>query len=350
LRRDAGILPVMPLLAFASVSTVVSVMAGNEAVEAVRFMLVLVATALAFQVRSVPVSQPWVLGPVVLQCAVVVALSVVLAVLQDPLVAFGLRELATDRGWGDIYSYDGIYYRVQVIGNALLPVLFLVCLWQRQSAWFHRLGLVASALGLVAAGNLTYFIVAGLAVALRYRHRLTDPRVLLLLGVPALLAGALVLPGTIQELVELKFEGSDSSMGVRFDQWLAAQEGFERLKGAVAVGAGLGARFPDGLERNYSDFLYIELQALYVTWQVGLLGMTLYLGTLVICSRRALAPEGRAIFWLYMLSGVTNPYILDSNQIVTTMLLVHLFPRRADPPSASCAQARPCSAPNLSRS
>jgi O-antigen ligase len=129
------------------------------------------------------------------------------------------------------------------------------------------------------------------------------------------------------EMMQRKFEGSDSSMGVRFDQIDAAVNLWSDSPGSFVFGTGLGSGFPDGRERNYSEFQYIELQSLYLFVQLGLIGMLLYLATLVVNVRHLLDPDGRRIFWLYMLSGCTNPTILDTNQIIATMLLVCLFPR-----------------------
>ncbi|WP_298231555.1 hypothetical protein [uncultured Azohydromonas sp.] len=333
LGRSTTMLALMPLLAYGSASVIGSALAGRDVADAMRFFIVLLATILAFNVRPRTISQPWALAPVALQCVLITALSVGLGVMQDPLVAGTVREMAIENAWGDVYSFDGIYYRVQVIGNALIPLLFMVCLWERKKRFFHKAGLLVSALGLVAAGNLTYFIVAALALALRYRSLLARQWLLLFLLIPLMAVSAIIFSGDAQEIIDRKFEGSDSSMGVRFDQVDAAQRSFENSPASLVFGAGLGARFPDGKERNYSEFLYIELQALYVTYQIGILGMLLYMLTVAWCVRRRLNMEGRSIFWLYMLSGITNPYILDTNQIVMTMLLVHLFPARTTPPA-----------------
>ena len=56
--------------------------------------------------------------------------------------------------------------------------------------------------------------------------------------------------------------------------------------------------------------------------------MAIYATTLWVSARHRLDADGRKIFWLYMLSGCTNPYIFDSNQIIATIVLVVAFPRR----------------------
>lgn len=329
LRVTPSLAAALPIVFYGAASMIGSTLAGNEAAHALRFLTILVGTLFAFHVRSLHVSARWVLAPVILQAVLITIVAVVLGALQDPLLASAVRGTALENNWGDIYSFDGLYFRVQVIGNALLPLLFMVCLWHVHRGRFYRWGLLAAGIGLVAAGNLTYFITAGVALALRGRRLLARSLALRLLAGLATVV-LLAYTWTVGEtLLERKFDGGDSSMGVRFDQAAVAAEHMGRSPAALLFGAGLGAKFPNGRERAYSEHQYIELQALYLTYQIGLVGMLLYALTAAWMARQALTRDGRTIFWLYVLAGISNPYILDTNQIVATLLLVHLFPRTA---------------------
>ncbi|ALV08496.1 hypothetical protein [Roseateles depolymerans] len=333
-------LAVVPMLLFCCVSLVVSVFLGNEASVGLRFLVITIATLVAFGVRSQPVSPAWALFPVALQALGIAILSITLSVMQDPLMGGAVRAYAITSDWGDVYTLDGLYYRVQVIGNALIPLLFAVCLWQPPTRW-RRWGLILAVMGLLAAGNLTYFLMAGLAVFLRfkayfYTHTRTWLTVFSVLAVVAVANSDVGIHS-----VTRKFDGAGSSMGVRFDQIDAVIRATDTLPAAVLTGAGLGSRFPNGRINDYSDSLYIELQALFVGYQLGLIGAAIYGATLLYCARHTLSREGRIIFWLYMLSGISNPYILDTNQIIATMLLVHLFPRTPHPSGLSPSPGEP---------
>jgi len=138
---------------------------------------------------------------------------------------------------------------------------------------------------------------------------------------------ALFASGAVEDIVENKFDGSDSSMGVRFDQIDVLVDAFADSPVQALLGHGIGARYPNGKQRNYSESQYIELQVLYVTYQLGLAGITLAFGAIAYMLHRKMTPAGQGIFWMYVVSGITNPYILDTNQMVATMLLLSTFAR-----------------------
>ncbi len=328
--RWTPLLPIaIPMLVYGLCSMLVSLAVGREPAAVVRFFVITLGTLLAFHVRPARISVPWALLPVTLQAIAIATVAVSLGVLQDPGLALAVRDYAVDANWGDIYSFDGLYYRVQLIGNALLPLLFMISVWRWQVGRVYRAMAILSLLGLVAAGNLTYFVVVVIAVLFAHGRRLqrhVAVRIVLVVALPLL---AIAAWGVVDETISDKFEGGDSSMGVRFDQLDAAQRqvGDSPLK--LLLGTGLGAPFPDGQQRNYSQARYIEMQWLYLSLQLGLLGLLIYAATLWLSVQQLLDAAGRRIFWLYMLSGCTNPYILDSNQIIATLILICAFPRRA---------------------
>lgn len=336
LRWQRSVAWLLPMCAYGSLSLLGSLLLGVELASAVRFLLVTVGTLLAFHIAPAAISARLALAPLVLQSVLIVAISLSLAVLQDLEAASAIRSMVLESNWGDIYSFDGFYYRVQLIGNALIPLLFLVSLWRWRQGLFYRAAAAASLLGLAAAGNLTYVLVAIVAILMRtwqVARRSLAARVVI--GV--VVCAALVLVwDTASDAFNKKFGADDSSMGVRFDQVDVAVSLWGESPLRFVLGAGLGSSFPDGRERAYSESQYIELQSLYLFVQLGLLGSAIYLASLAFSARHRLSTDGQKIFWLYMLSGITNPYILDTNQIIAAMLLVCLFPRPARvPPSSS---------------
>jgi hypothetical protein len=330
LRWNPTLLILVPLLAYALASALTSIALGREPGAVMRFFAITLGTLVAFHVRPRNISVPWVLLPVALQALAIGGIAIALGALQDPALAVAARDMALEANWGDIYSFDGLYYRVQLIGNALLPLLFMIAVWRWHVRRLYRVLTLVALLGLAAAGNLTYFAVAAIAVLMSQGHRLRRHALAPVALAVALPLALIVSWSAINEVISQKFEGSDSSMAVRFDQIDVVQSALGDSPAKLLFGSGLGAAFPDGRQRDYSQDRYIELQSLYLLLQLGVVGTLIYLSSLWLSARQRLDPAGRRIFWLYMLSGLTNPYILDANQIVATVILVCAFPRQAD--------------------
>ena len=339
LRGGASISPLLPIALYLSLSMFYGAATGNDAADVIRFFLIFFSTLLCLNVKPRRVSPLVCIAPVGFQALVIVGLSLFLAIAQSPTASLAVRSAVLANDWGDVYSHDGIYFRSQLRGNALIPLIFFLALWSDDSRKLRKVGIAFGFAALVAAGNLTYFISAATAVIIRYRVALFGSRTRILLMAAAITVGGFITSTVLSEVLSRKFEGSDSSMGVRFDQIDALAEAYADRPSLLIVGAGLGSRYPDGKERPYSKFQYIELQALYLVYQIGLVGAALYTITLVCLVRSRMSKTGQTIFWLFMLSGATNPYIFDSNQIVASMLLVHMFPNGRRQQSANGGQS-----------
>jgi len=341
LRVDSSWQLMIPMLVYASTSLVASLAAGHEAGNVLRFYVITIGTLLAFWVRPRRISAGVALLPLVFQAMIVSGVSLYLGYARDDDLAAGVRTYILSTDWGDIYSFDGIYYRVQLIGNALLPFLFLVALWKYREGRFFRWVTYISFIGVIAAGNLTYSIVIALGILIHARVWLRRHVIKWFALIAAVCIGTVAFWGDIDEIVTRKFDGSDSSMGIRFDQVDVAIRAWEESPAILVVGAGLGAPYPNGKERDYSQYQYIELQALYLLIQLGLVGMLIYVATMILAARSFLSPDGRIIFWLYVLSGATNPTIFDTNQIVATIILFYLFPKTTKPTKRAVKPSAP---------
>ena len=300
---------------------------NEDILSSVRFFVILIATVFAFCVRSVRVNSNIILLPIFFQSAIVFLISIYFSFIQDENFAKGVRDIVLSNLWGDIYSHDGLYYRVQLIGNALVPFLFFVALWSPSSR-SRYVFLVASFLGVLAAGNMTYVMGVFLALFLRYRGFFLNKK-----GALSFIFVIFVLflfSFDIYDSWMKKFDGADSSMGIRFDQVDTYLSAIAQDPYILLVGAGLGSAFPDGQQRDYSNFNYIELQTLFVFYKIGIVGFFIYFFSICILLYLRLSVEGRLIFFLYIFSSITNPYIFDINQIIVSIILVQLFPVKSN--------------------
>lgn len=334
-----------PMLAYSAASATGSMMAGNDAGGVIRFLIITTSTLTAFSIRPAPISALALL-PLTLQAVGISAVSIALALLQNPAISTAVRFYVLDAQWGDIYSFDGFYFRVQLIGNALLPLLFLISFWKYRDGSAYRWTAWLAFVGVIVAGNLTYHIMVVVAVLIRLWPLVRkNSRARVIIGLALCGAIALGLPATV-EVFDRKFTGS-VSMDVRFDQVEVLQKAWGESPATLLVGAGLGAPYPNGRERDYSHYQYIELQMLYLAYQLGLIGMLIYFTTLIMLANYFLNPTGKLIFWMYVLSGSTNPTVLDTNQIVAAMMLVCFFPRQKREVTLASSSAPAMSASQL---
>jgi hypothetical protein len=320
---------IIPISIYCALSSVLSIFKAYDVFVIIRFFTIIIATLLAFETKPMRIFSAYALSPVAFQAVLISSISLFLTLNSDLLISTEIRNFVLNEGIGDIYSFDGLYYHVQVIGNALIPLLFLICLWSDYSVKYRKFGLLVSVLGLIAAGNLTYFITLGVSVIFKYWKIFLKKKFEITLIITLFLIFTQFENIQIfNDIWSAKFEGSDSSMSVRYDQINAYARVVEESPTVGIFGAGIGAPYPDGVIRKYSGSFYIELQALYIIYQIGLIGAIVYLVSFIYYVNRSLSFNGGAVLFFFMICGITNPYIFDSNQIISTILLVHLFPRK----------------------
>lgn len=316
---------IAPLVLYCLLSLIISVAAGRDLIDSLRFFLIIFMTIISFLSKSKISNPGLILSPILFQCMLVSFISVFLAYADDAILSRYIREIAINGDWGDIYTFDGFYHRVQLVGNALIPLLFFISIYPTKNLRLHKSLFFLSICGLISAGNLTYFITASFAIFLKL-GKIIQKEILYFITIILILSSVFLADDFYKGIIEFKFNGADSSMGVRIDQINSLSEKFSDSPFIAFFGSGLGERFPDGNVRNYSEGVYIELQSLYILYQIGIFGFTLYMLTLVYLIKNNLNPVGRKIFWFYIISGLTNPYIFDVNQILATLILVNLYP------------------------
>ncbi len=263
-------------------------------------------------------------------CTLSLGKSIMLIVLAAMVVQAGsyseLRIWAQTNNYGDIYTVFDVIPRVQLKGNALLVIAFMVSFYKNQKFTLYNLIILLSVL---CAGNLAF--LGGIALffgwlyfkKIDFKHlRIRD----LLAGtiVALFLAGFSVFAGN---QVALKGGlGSDgdlsSSNGMRYAQ-------FQILTDTNALcGKGFGSSVPDAVYLGRSsDSQYYELQTLYIYYQVGLVILLLFIYISLSTSRQSYSKDGFMVFIIYILFSFFNPYCMDSTQMITMILLGGQFPK-----------------------
>ena len=93
-----------------------------------------------------------------------IGLELFLIVKNSPEFDSIFRNYILINGFGDIYTRNGIYYRIIIKGNELLPVAYLVMYKYKSKKANIIKGIFI--LSILISGNLAYFIAIGLFLIL----------------------------------------------------------------------------------------------------------------------------------------------------------------------------------------
>lgn len=221
------------------------------------------------------------------------------------------RDWAWEKGFGDIYLLSRWNAKVQVHGNALLLVAFIVDFAGKKRFTIQN-GIVLA--GILAAGNFAFILGLGAFFGWQgfvwVKEKKISKRTVAAILVCGLLFGA---PYVAAKIVQ-KAEVSNKTR---------IQQAQVLLDANPLIGQGLGnyirAQTPT---RVYDGDLYFELQTLYIYNQVGILGLALaYSLTAWPLWRKS---KNRVLLYLiYLIYSFWNPYCWDMTHIITLLILMN---------------------------
>lgn len=282
------------------------------------YMLVFIKSNLGFKVGLVPV-----IG--LFQAIIISLISLYLSVTGSYDVWQVIRQSALSSGIGDIWTSDGFYYRVQLRGNHLIFIAWLVqMILIGVSSGRDKLVTLGLSVGLLAAGNASYIIcmfLCGIFLSIRAR-KLHLYHLLIGISLPFVL----YLTGffsTFMDVLARKFGGVESSNGARLEQLSTIFNAISQ-NGYYFWGAGAGAPYPIGM---YGDTgwrtltQYLELQTFFYFYKFGLFpGLLLVL--VLLLPILLISQSSLRIFYLfYLLGSFLNPYMLDANHLLVLLII-----------------------------
>lgn len=299
---------------------------GNETGPAVRFMIITSTILLAyFIVLSRQIVQV-LLVLVLIQCIFLIVSEILLSLRFNETSYLPLRYYVVVRGWGDVYTYDGVFYRIAVKGNALIPFFFFLTFVRELQ--LKRVVLIRGILlaGLVFAGNFAYLLATAVFLTIHFLFGKPDIKRLTgrLIVILALLPIALIpVSGYFHSVIERK----DDSLGTRWDQARVLFDDLSEDHVSLLFGKGLGNSVDIKTKyRDYSGQVYFELQSLYLMNQLGLVNFLLFLAMNIYLTIRCIrSPELLLVYGCYVIYAVTNPYIFDTNHVVVIFTLVACY-------------------------
>ncbi|EIW7091395.1 O146 family O-antigen polymerase [Escherichia coli] len=322
-------------LIFLSVHGLYSLYSGNDPVLISRFYIILALIIVSYYaaIKSISYINIFIFLAVT-QAFVIIGLEAFMFLNFRFSDYSAIRNYFIDNQFGDIYTYNGFFYHIQIKGNALLLFSYMISfyLYNKTNNKLYLLSSMFLALAVLFCGNLAFYItfLIHAFIFLFLRKARTYNQLLLKVFIFLITFGVFISYSGIEYLVkayELKFQGANfSSVGTRFDQFnVLIDDLFENVLTAL-VGQGLGNIVNvQTAVRNYSDYIYYELQAVYFLNQLGVLLFLLFVIINVILTLKFIKPiELRIVYMLYILYALVNPYMLDTNHVVVVFILVSL--------------------------
>ncbi|HHT8755395.1 TPA: O146 family O-antigen polymerase [Escherichia coli] len=322
-------------LIFLSVHGLYSLYSGNDPVLISRFYIILILIIVSYYaaIKSISYINIFIFLAVI-QAFVIIGLEAFMFLNFRFSDYSAIRNYFIDNQFGDIYTYNGFFYHIQIKGNALLLFSYMISfyLYNKTNNKLYLLSSMFLALAVLFCGNLAFYItfLIHAFIFLFLRKARTYNQLLLKVFIFLITFGVFISYSGMEYLVkayELKFQGANfSSMGTRFDQFnVLIDDLFENVLTAL-VGQGLGNIINvQTAVRNYSDYIYYELQAVYFLNQLGVLLFLLFVIINVILTLKFIKPiELRIVYMLYILYALVNPYMLDTNHVVVVFILVSL--------------------------
>jgi len=266
-----------------------------------------------------------------LQAIIIIVIGVTMPILFDITTFSPVRSMFLQNQWGDIYSHNALFYRVQVIGSALMPIFFFLSYIQYRESNTHSIFVLCiSFLGCVFAGNLAYFLAMFIFLGIYEIRRLGSlghminkyklmVSFLLIVLIPIFLY-------YVFTLFLMKSDGSGGSVSTRIDQVNVLMNSMNANYMTLLFGNGIGHTLSVVSPiRDYTGSVYFELQALYFLNQLGFIPFSfLFLFHIYLFIKRISDFNSRLIYFIYLFYAAINPYFLDSSHVVVLILLLAL--------------------------
>lgn len=263
----------------------------------------------------------------------IIGLELFLIVKNSPEFDSIFRNYILTNGFGDVYTRNGIYYRIIIKGNELLPVAYLVMHKYKSKKANIIKGIFI--LSILISGNLAYFIAIGLFLILndlfidkKYSSKIIkffnieNQKKIIVIGVVLLVLGFIAykpVKSKIENIIELK---SQYSIPARFDQIEVLIDDMNSGKDYI-LGKGLGSTVTAVTKyRNYTGNRYFEMQWIYFFYQMGAIAFGILIILSIILSIKYMRNKLTILIYLtYIIYGITNPYTFNLTHIIVIILL-----------------------------
>lgn len=278
-------------VAFCLISVLYSVSNGTELSSAIRFFLILILLPLCPFYKEKEAN-------ILYKIFSVLSLGKALMLIVIAFMVFHagshseMREWALLNHYGDIYLGYGVIPRVQLKGNALLLIAFMISFYRNNRFTMYNIIVL---MGILCAGNFAFILGLSVFFIWRYIQSLKDrTHFLKKICVGIILLVGMVGLGSYSIMESNMKSGYFGSNGMRIIQ-------YEILTDTnIIYGSGLGSNVPGAvrLGRSISD-QYYELQTLYIYYQVGIFCLIAFYILMFYTMRQSCNKDGLVLFFTY---------------------------------------------------
>ena len=299
---------------------------GNSLGNSFRFLTILILIQTAFFIKPNTKYINILIGFLVLQSLFLISLHLVLNIFFNSSSYLFIRLFFQSQGWGDLYTYNGLFYNIQILGNALLPVgVFISIVYY--SGLKRKVITTILFLGMMVAGNFAFILGFSVFLLLLFLvAKSYNTRRFLTIAVMGLLLGFMAAKPALSYLNKTITNKSEESNPTRIDQSKVLWENLSENPINLVFGKGLGNTLKVKTKwRDYTDNIYFELQSLYFLNQMGFLNFLGFVVSNILCVIIFFRqPKVKVIYFAYIIYAFFNPYFLDTSHIVVIIALVSL--------------------------
>lgn len=308
-----------------------SLFQGNEFLLILHFMLailLLIASNFVEKIPRIILKTFFIL--ISIQSIFLIIMEIILNVFYTQSSYLFLREYFVDRGWGDLYTYNGYFYRVQVKGNALIPIAFYLTFIKEVQEYikyikFHR---ILAFIGICIAGNFAFWISTALFIvgySLLFGKNKTIKSVIIVCVI-------ISMSGLLFNYVSEVFLRKVDSLGTRGDQFNVLMNGLTNNISNFIFGNGLGSTLSVRTPfRDYTGDIYFELQGVYYIFQLGILNSIIFFSLMCYFALKKIYYKDLLfIYVVYVSYAISNPYFLDTNHIILVIVLRLIYEYRKE--------------------
>lgn len=297
---------------------------GNNIPTIIRFIIILWSICSAYYIKLPIKVLKIIMYLSFIQCLIVIGVEFFMIFFSNDYLYRIIRNYIILIGWGDIYTLNGFFYKIQIKGNAILPFIYMLSFYHPIFPHkFNKIYKIIFFISIICSGQFAFIIALSLFhLYTLFKSPHNTKKFLYILYSFILILSILFIPiyNYVKDTLEMK---SEESSAIRIEQVKLLLSDLNENPFTLCLGKGLGNTIAVQTPfRDYTDNIYFELQIIYILNQIGLLFFIFYiLYNIYLTIKKIKYRELIFIYLFYIIYAITNPYILDTHHIVVILVL-----------------------------